>query len=142
MQLVSWRFLKNGPAILTANNYVDGAFSVTVGITLVAAIHSSFSFSVIDSIDKDQVSLESAKAGRRVSTTVDVDMSVSGSSEYTGQDGMFQDRTSVDVPRKKIAAAAVNGLPVDVSNLLKADPLIHVSLYECDCRRQRQHRRR
>ena len=67
-QLVSWQFLKNGPAMFTANNYVDGTFSVTVGITLVVEIHSSFNFSVIDSIDKDQGSLGRKKASRRVST--------------------------------------------------------------------------
>ena len=70
-----------------------------------------------------------------------VDMSITGSSEYTSHDGMFQDRTSVDIPCKKIAAAAVDRLAVDIGDLLKADPLIHVSLYECDCRRQWQHRR-
>lgn len=80
-QLVSWQFLKSGSAMFTASNHVDGTLSVNTGITLVVEIHSTFNFSVTDSIDKDQVSLGSTNASRRVSTTVDVDMSVTGIEE-------------------------------------------------------------
>jgi hypothetical protein len=77
-RLDSWRFAEPGPTMFEPYAYEAGTMSVTVRITLVIEVHSSFNFSVKDWIDKDQVSMGHTESNRRVSTTVDVDMEVTG----------------------------------------------------------------
>jgi len=77
-RLDSWRLAESGSAMFVPNAHALGTLSVSVRIALVVEVHSGFNFSVTDSIDKDEVSMGHTEASRRVSTTVGVDMRVTG----------------------------------------------------------------